>query len=182
MKILRYLPAVVLLWVVAAAQAVPVQWSVNGLVRDDGGTVSGSFVYDADTDTYSAVNVTTTGGTSPLPGETYTGFDPSGSDASGLVLQRSQGAGDLTGQNQLLFAFLAPLTNVGGSVTPFLAEEVSCTSADCSTSINAQSLNGSITGALAPSAPVAVPAVPLLGLLFISLGCLLVARRSLIAN
>ena len=58
MKILRYLPAVVLLWVVAAAaQAVPVQWSVNGLVRDDGGTVSGSFVYDADTDTYSAVNV-----------------------------------------------------------------------------------------------------------------------------
>lgn len=38
-----------------SAQAFPLQWTVNDVVFDDGGTASGSFFYDADTNTYSNI-------------------------------------------------------------------------------------------------------------------------------
>jgi len=41
----------------SVAQAVPVSWTLNDVVLSDGGTVSGSFSYDADTNTYSDLNV-----------------------------------------------------------------------------------------------------------------------------
>ena len=42
--------------------AVPVVWTLNGVTFDDGGTASGSFTYDAGTDTYSAISMSTTAG------------------------------------------------------------------------------------------------------------------------
>jgi hypothetical protein len=160
------------------AYAVPVVWSVDGLARADGGTVSGSFTYDADTNTYSAINVTTTAGASTLPGQTYAGFDPASSDATGLILEQTQGAADLTGQNSLFLAFPGPgLTNAGGTITPALAEEVSCTNADCSTSVNAQALTGDITGAAAPLVPTSIPTVPFSALMIMALGLLMLGKR-----
>ena len=162
------------------AYAIPVEWSVDGLVRADGGTVSGSFVYDADTNTYSAINITTTTGPSPppLPGETYSGFDPTTSDASGVIFERIQrgisDAAALTGQNSLLFAFVPALTNAGGTVTPVVATEVNCDDASCGSSSNPVALIGDIVGtpvsASTPTSPLTatpVPALPLpvLGLL-----------------
>ncbi len=133
--------------------AVNVEWSLDGLTRADGGTVSGSFTYDADTNTYSAINVTTTQGSSTLPGETYAGFDPASSDAGGLILQRAQGASDLTGQNNIFLQFVPALSNSGGTLTPALASEVGCVNSNCSTATNSQSLTGDIVGTVVTSPP-----------------------------
>ena len=46
----------------APALAVPVLWSVEDVVFDDGGTASGTFVFDADTGVYSDIAITTTAG------------------------------------------------------------------------------------------------------------------------
>ena len=123
----------------ASAHAVPVVWSVDGLTRADGGTVSGSFTYDADTGTYSAVNVTTTQGTSTLlPGETYAGFI-SIFHATGLILQRTQRP-DVFGQNNIFLSFPA-LTNAGGTLSVAgVSSEVLCTNSDCTSATNAEDL------------------------------------------
>ena len=127
---------------------------MDGLVRADGGTVSGSFIYDADTNTYSAINITTTQGSSSLSGETYSGFDPTTSDASGVIFERTQrsisDAAALTGQNSLLFAFVPALTNAGGTVTPVVATEVNCDDASCGSSSTPVVLTGDIVGTPVP--------------------------------
>jgi hypothetical protein len=41
------------------AHAAPVTWTLDNVVFDDGATATGSFVYDRDTNTYSAISITT---------------------------------------------------------------------------------------------------------------------------
>jgi hypothetical protein len=53
-----------------SAWAVVAQWTLQGVVFDDGGTASGSFSFDTVTNTFSDINVTTTAG-SARPGATY---------------------------------------------------------------------------------------------------------------
>jgi hypothetical protein len=43
----------------ANASAAPVQWTLNDVVFDDGESVTGSFDYDADTNSYSNINIVT---------------------------------------------------------------------------------------------------------------------------
>src|ERR1700722_1794844 len=52
------------------AHAANVTWTLNG-VTSLGTTFTGSFVYNADTETFSSVNVTTAGG-SVIPSKTWT--------------------------------------------------------------------------------------------------------------
>jgi hypothetical protein len=58
--------ATVLLYVSTLVDAATYNYSLTGLF-DDGGTLSGSFVFDTDTSAYTDVNITTTAG-STLPG------------------------------------------------------------------------------------------------------------------
>src|SRR5262245_47115558 len=44
--------------------ATPITWNLSGIVLTDGTNVTGSFVFDADTTTFSGLNMTTSGGTS----------------------------------------------------------------------------------------------------------------------
>ena len=44
------------------AQAITIEWTLNDVVFTDGGTASGSFLYDTDTSTYSNVSIVTTAG------------------------------------------------------------------------------------------------------------------------
>jgi len=46
---------VILLLAVSSAQAIPVTWTLDGATFDDGASLIGSFVYDADTNTYSDI-------------------------------------------------------------------------------------------------------------------------------
>jgi hypothetical protein len=45
------------------AWAAGILWTLQGVQFDDGGTASGSFVYDPKTNTFSDINITTTAGT-----------------------------------------------------------------------------------------------------------------------
>lgn len=68
--------AVVLVFLFAPtiASADGVTWDLTGVALSDGGTASGSFVYDATTNTLSNVDITTSGGT--FAGVTYLAANP----------------------------------------------------------------------------------------------------------
>jgi hypothetical protein len=98
---------------IASADGIP--WVLSGVTFDDGGTASGSFVYDAVTNTYSAISVTTTAGAT-LAGATYTSLsDIAGSSSTGFLFGPNNSS-DLTGASFLMWLFDAPLTNSGGIV------------------------------------------------------------------
>jgi hypothetical protein len=83
---------------------------LENVTFDDGGTASGSFIFDAATQTYTpgSIHITTTLGTA-FGGATYTGLSTIfGSSEGGIVLMAN---GDL-----LLLNFVDNLTNGGGSV------------------------------------------------------------------
>jgi hypothetical protein len=98
---------------------------------DDGGSAFGSFLYDADTNTFSSVNIQTTAGTA-LTGVAYPDF--ASGDASILFLNSDPSALDLTGVWQLALGLTGPMTNAGG-VIPLgsmgQGSELLCASADC---------------------------------------------------
>src|SRR5258706_7531917 len=65
----------VLFCVPSIASADGIAWDLSGVTFDDGGTASGSFVYDATANTYSSIDIITTLGTA-FGRATYT--SPSG--------------------------------------------------------------------------------------------------------
>jgi ethanolamine utilization protein EutP (predicted NTPase) len=143
------------------ASAKPVLWTLQGVTFNDGGTASGSFVYDAYTNTYSSINITTTDGTAPGPvsmaGATYRFLDP------GVVpvyprdlIAVVTATGDLSGVPVLAIVFASDLTDTAGTVPlePGFGEGV-CTSSNCSTLITNRSVSaGSLNGqAVTPAIP-----------------------------
>lgn len=48
------------------AKAFPMVWNLDGVTFNDGGTASGSFTYDADTNMYSDIAISTTSGISRI--------------------------------------------------------------------------------------------------------------------
>lgn len=154
----------VLFGVPSIASADGITWTLSGLTFDDGGTASGSFNYDAVTNTYSAINVTTTTGTT-LTGATYTSLsDLASSSDTGLLFGAS--SVDLTGISLLMLLFDAPLTNSGGIVQVALLPpndgiEAICTSSDCSTFSSRSVTGGEVIGTVVTPEP---PAISLLSI------------------
>jgi len=98
---------VALLLAAPGANALTIQWTLNNVVFNDGGTASGSFTYDADLNAFSAININTTAG-SAFGGAAYSGqANDAPQTASQLVLQ--------TGSVYFALRFDAPLTNSGGT-------------------------------------------------------------------
>ncbi len=91
----------VLFCVPSIASADGITWDLSGVTFDDGGTASGSFVYDASTNKYSSIDIITTSGTT-LAGATYTSLSllASSSD-TGFLFGAS--SGDLTSTSVLFF-------------------------------------------------------------------------------
>ena len=135
----------------AAASAGPILWTFSGATLTDGGTITGSFDFDADTNTYSNVNVVTTPG-SLLSGSVYsfvcgqdvascTGVTPNSAE----VLLLASNATDQTGLPALALFFTgiggvppAGLTDAGGtidisntSLSVGAAQEAPCSDAAC---------------------------------------------------
>jgi hypothetical protein len=102
----------------------------------DGGSASGSFVYDASTNTYSSVNITTTTG-SVRNGATYTfvctapcnGVTPGNQQVLNLTASSSS---DLTGTPGFALFFQQGLTNLGGTLLITSGQEATCNNATCS--------------------------------------------------
>lgn len=164
-----------------AALADPVLWTLSGVNFNDGGTASGSFVYDEDTATYSAINITTTAGTIH-PGAVYvqrhTGtflvanasvayFDSAGGTGGGLPIALLQTA--------------SPRTDAGGTLTLVQANsEAICAGADCSgpaTSVRRITAGSLIGGAVTLVPTMTEWAMILLGLLLAGGAAVTIQRR-----
>ena len=105
-----------LLGLPSIASADGVTWDLSGVTFDDGGTASGSFVYDADTNTVNDIDIVTTAGTA-FGGATYTGSDPAfGPFPDQLVVVTDASLADFTGTPVLNLLFLDSLTDAGGTV------------------------------------------------------------------
>ena len=146
------LAVAVSLVIVSTVHAAPVLWTLTDVEFDDGAIGSGSFVYDADTNAYSAVSVGTAGGS--LPAAVY-GAVVFGGEFDAFMV--SDPFADLTGQPALQLLFQAPLTNSAGfvdlaSFDPFSSSfEATCFDTTCfDASIDRVVVTGGLIGTVVP--------------------------------
>jgi hypothetical protein len=100
----------------ALAQAEPVRWHLVDIKFADGGVASGSFDYDADTNTYSNVAVTSTSGDA-FPGAEYRfGMLIAEFTPSATSVNFSPSAQPAHSEGEFALAFASALTNGGGTV------------------------------------------------------------------
>ena len=170
-----------------AAAADPVTWSLFGVTLEGGGTASGTFVYDADTNTFNAVNIVTSGGV--MPGATYTQAGgvyggaglPIAANRIGVLTLSGPGVG----QRNLNLELVSGMTNAGGLIvirpTSAFSAETTCVDAPCAAAAH---LRGVTAGAVTsfPLPPATIPtmgewAMILFGCLLAGLAALTVARR-----
>jgi hypothetical protein len=143
------------------ASADGITWTLSGVTFDDGGTASGSFIYDATTNAYSSIDISTTA-TSTFAGATYTGLSGGfGSSSTGMLLGP---VGDLTNTDLLFIMFAAALTDLGGTVSLDGVGEGTCDNTDCSDN----TLIRSITAGEVVGTPVSTPEPS--GLLLLGMG------------
>jgi len=130
------------------AAASPVLWTASGAVFnfEGSGEVTGSFVYDADTQTFSSIDLVSEGDTmtdliAPLVGANKLGA----TDTT---------AADLVGAPAVDIVFKNNLTDAGGSAPLFSAAFVSCFNATCnSTGTNNFGETGSFVGTAVSTTP-----------------------------
>jgi len=101
------------------AQAVPTTWRLSNVKFEDGGRANGSLVYDADTDTFSNILISTT--TTPTrTGAIYKYINPSAlvwPMAPDLInIFTNSNDRDLLSAESLWFVYQTPLSNAGGSI------------------------------------------------------------------
>ena len=157
--------AVGLLAASMAANAIPITWHLDGVTFDDGGTATGSFEYDAATNLFSAISITTSAN-GPF-GTTY-GI-PTGIGNSRFFDTIT--SFPAAGKPRLLFDLLAPMTDAGGTIgISFFAGgifdgEGFCTSNSCGNVNPARLITaGGITTAVAEPATLMLFGLSLIGL------------------
>jgi|GEM_PF-3259387 hypothetical protein len=159
--------AVVLLLVPSHAWADGITWSLTGVDLSDGGAVTGSFCYNATSNAYSAINVSSTSGLL-LAGTLYTTLTPAYFSGSTLLgLGPATLPSDYSGLTFLQLIFTNPLTSAGVP-DPVYAVETYCQDSQCNATIIRTSLTGSVT---ANPVPAPEPA----SLFLLALGLLAVA-------
>lgn len=160
----------------------PVQWFFSSAEFLDGGAIEGSFFFDADTNTYSSISVSTSAG-SIFDGAAYSNLNPNlvnGPGSLGIV----SALGDLTGASAIRLFFDSSLTNSGGTVGVSLLsqtfQEVLCENSSCSLIDPSQSrtlaAGGEVTTIASP-APITLPGSGLVLLVSLSVLALLRGRR-----
>jgi hypothetical protein len=160
------------------AVARPVQWTLANVTFSDGGTASGSFTYDADTNVFSAVDIVTISGT-VVTGQTYAFTCNCGPGEGAAVLFALAQASNtnLSGAPFLWLPFAAPMTDAGGTIAINNANagfnEGHCTGANCSSAVapKAARLTGQIVGAPPPApVPTSVPTLSPLAMILLIAG------------
>jgi hypothetical protein len=122
-----------LVGIVSCAQADDITWTLVN-VTSLGTNITGSFVFNANTDIYSSIDVTTTGGTIIHDG-TWTNwvgfgasFGPGIACCLGLV---DTTLTNQTGANLLNLLFSTALTNAGGTIPISSTQQGTCNDANC---------------------------------------------------
>ncbi len=95
-----------------AALAVPIQWTLQGVTFDDGTTARGSFFYDADTNLYSDINITSSSG------NVYGTRALNRSASAFGFFAIAAGGPPLIGDSLFFLIFTRQLSNAGG-IVPF---------------------------------------------------------------
>lgn len=144
----------------ATAQAAPLQWTLTDVTFDDGGSATGSFVYDADSNTYSNIALKTTAGTAGAAAEFRTQCTTAHclSALPELLFIASANQSDLTNVPLLDIEPSAPLTNTPATVDLVFGMSFLCSNAAC-TGIGG-GLRVSTTGKLVGAPYIAPPATP----------------------
>ena len=170
----------------AQAAAPNVTYTLVGITMSDGAVASGSFVFNAGTNTYSSISITTSGGT-VFTGQTYTAVAPSQlSFVSGSAVEfvPNPSLSNFTGTPVLVLLFSPALTSAGGTSTLTSSYEGTCLNAACT---GPGPTERPFTAGAVTSTPVStsVPAMSLFGLAFLAVllagsSMLLLRRRTLI--
>jgi hypothetical protein len=102
---------------VPAASATSITWTFSDATFVSGGLATGSFAYDADTNTFSAISITVSG--SPVGGDgTYTALDPNfPSGASLPVFVPNASLSDFTGTFLVVPQLANVMTDAGGTIS-----------------------------------------------------------------
>lgn len=138
----------------ATSHAAPITWSLAGVTFDDLGTATGTFVYDADTNTYSNINITTTAG-SAESGAAY--GQPTGGNATFIDMATSLPV-VVNVTQRFTMNFQAALTNAGGTVALAGGAESLCLAAGCGGGPTGQQFLRTVTaGSVTTVPPTAAP-------------------------
>jgi len=140
----------------SAALAIPVKWTLQSVVFTDGGTAFGSFIYDADTNIYSGVDITTTSGTA-LSGTVYKFTNPTVSGSASIAQFLDADGADLTGARFFGLLPADDLSNelISTSINGLDTGEYTCINSTCNTG---PGLRGLGSGYITASSVVPVPA------------------------
>ena len=160
----------------ATASAASIKWTVNNASFQNGGTLTGSFNFDADSSTVGSFNfVTTAPLTSQPSGFTYANPD------TALVISNSQLeflTPNATNQGNLFLVFATPLTDSGGTIQLNLGS-----SDEGSTFGSSGYLRGFTSGSVsAATSSSAAPEPASLALAFTALGAFAAFRRRRATN
>lgn len=159
----------------AGAQAAPVTWNLQNWTFDDGGTASGSFVFDATTGQYSNVSVQSTTG-SVRAGASYDRPNPASAGNATFASWVTGLFADYTNTPVIAVNWDSALTDAGGTVAVNLGGfhgEFGCSNAICAGGTAPSRL---LTSGAVTTAEVPLPAtLPLVGLALAMLGA--VRRR-----
>ncbi len=131
-----------------------ITWTLNDATFSGGGSISGSFIYDANTNLYSAANVSTTA-SSPFSASSYNTVSDAVFATSTVVGLGpnpflSFDGGNLTGATVLEIFFTNPLTNAGGTDSIY-AVEFLCNDASCSFPAKRTTSSGFVTSSSIPA-------------------------------
>lgn len=135
------------------ASADGITWDLVGVTFSDGGTASGSFVYDATTNTYSDIDITTTAG-SAFGGATYTFIGTEYVSSAGEMILVTT-LGDLANTPTLVLYFDGgELTNLGGTLSVSgIGEGICNNTSDCSVATELREITGGEVVASTPEPP-----------------------------
>jgi hypothetical protein len=102
---------------VMPAAASPVAWQVSNVVFDDGGTLAGTFIFDAATGAYSSIDLSSTAGTTITRNRHYGSPFPPSPGNSSLMIAIADASLPLEGQDALVLTWGAALTDAAIATT-----------------------------------------------------------------
>lgn len=152
------------------AHAVAVKWTVENFTLDDGGEVTGSYIYDASTDIFSDILLSTSAGSVMTTGANFTFSGAFGAEDTVDLYETLPS--DLTGIRSLYFQLNDSMTDLGGTISIYGYDSVNfgrnivegiCEDATCDLYNASFPGRGPVTGSTArvvgvPLAPVPLPA------------------------